>query len=638
VTAEKGGFAILSTNEKREWKEERFFETPGIEFIRMGTPEATGNPDEYRFYASTRFKTGVIVHFNYKDSSMHVRELLPSNGMPIDDCFPVKFHDSTYFLAYRTAYRYFPERDKNDSSVCVEMAPDIFSQIYNGGAKYLSGRVDCKLFIEQPWLDPATSFFGRNGNEVVLKRLMLGNLFTASNIQYGTIQMPSTAWILNQQSLTRYDMSYPLDTSAPYAALITRVRFAGDSFDYYYPEKPIEVVYAKNSVAFRFAAPYFKYDKSSVYRYMLIGYDTSWSEPTAKPEKEYTNLHEGTYTFMVQAANPYHMESEEARFTFTILPPWYRTVWAYTIYVIAFILFVFLAIRVSARRLRQQKEKLEQIVKERTAEVVEQKHQIEKQKVDLEEAYTGIQDSIVYSQRIQNAILPTVEEIKRIVPESFVLFFPRDIVSGDFYWFAGKNGLKFIACVDCTGHGVPGALMSMVGNTLLNQIILEKNITAPDQILNNLHEGVRHALKQDAGGDTRDGMDLSLIVIDEQKRVMHYAGANRNLWIIRNGALLETKANKFPIAGDQREEERRFTAHTIPLLKNDVVYMTTDGYADQFGGPRGKKFMVKQLTRLLLEIHGNPMAEQKQILEKSFSTWKGSNEQVDDVLVIGIRI
>lgn len=638
IAAEKGGFTILSTNEEREWKQERYFETPGIEFIRMGTPEATGKPDEFRFYASTRFKTGIIVDFNYRDSSMHIRELLPANGMPVDDFFPVKFRDSTYFLAYRMAYRYFPERDKNDSSLCVAEAPDIFNQIYNGKADLLTGHIDCKLFLEQPWLDPTTSFFGRNNGRVVLKRIMLGNVFQSSNIQYGSVQLPNTVWLLNQQSLVKYDLNYALDTTAPYAAIITRVHFAGDSFEYYHPDREIEVVYAKNSVSFRFAAPYFKYDKGSVYRYMLMGYDTGWSAPTTKPEKEYTNLPEGTYTFVVQAANPYHVESEEARFTFTILPPWYRTVWAYTLYAIGFILFVLLAIRISARRLRQQKEKLELIVKERTAEVVEQKQQIEKQKVDLEEAYTGIQDSIQYSQRIQNAILPTREEIKRIVPESFVLFFPRDIVSGDFYWFAEKNGLKFIACVDCTGHGVPGALMSMVGNTILNQIILEQNIAAPDQVLNNLHLGVRHALKQDAGGDTRDGMDLSLIVIDEQKQVMHYAGANRNLWMIRNSTLFETKADKFPIAGSQQEEIRRFTSHSIPVQKGDVIYLTTDGYADQFGGERGKKFMVKQLSRILMDIHPKPMSEQKTILEEKFNSWKGLNEQVDDVLVIGIRL
>jgi serine phosphatase RsbU (regulator of sigma subunit) len=179
--------------------------------------------------------------------------------------------------------------------------------------------------------------------------------------------------------------------------------------------------------------------------------------------------------------------------------------------------------------------------------------------------------------------------------------------------------------------------MSMIGNTLLNQIVIEKNISAADQILNLLHVGVRHALKQDAGGDTRDGMDLSLIVIDESKSQLMYAGANRNLWIVRNGELLETKADKFPIAGSQQEEERKFTSHIVSIEKGDVIYLTTDGYADQFGGPKGKKYMVRQLTRLLIEIASKPMNDQRFRLEQEFFEWKDNHEQVDDVLVIGIR-
>jgi serine phosphatase RsbU (regulator of sigma subunit) len=636
LAAEKGGFTIFSTNAKREWKEERHFEIPGMEFIRFSSPESTGKPDEFRFYAATRFKSIAIVDFNYKDSALYVRELGPVNGLPANDYFPTKYKDTVYFLGYRTACRYIPARDKNDSAVCVAPADDIFDLIYTD-VKNVTGRIDCRLFLEQRW-SRATSFFGRKGNEVILEPIMLGSVFYNTSIQYGCVQEPNTVWLLSQQSMIRFNRDHVLDTAAPYSALITHVRFGGDSIDYSFPDRQMEVKYAQNSVSFRFAAPYFKYDKSSVYQYMLIGYDTGWSEPTLKPEKEYTNLPEGTYTFVVKASNMYDVQSEEARFTFTILPPWYRTAWAYCLYAAAFLLLIYLTVRISARTLRKQKERLEQVVKERTAEVVKQKQQIEKQKVDLEEAYTGIQDSIQYSQRIQNAILPTSEEIKRIVPESFVLFFPRDIVSGDFYWFAERNGLKFIACVDCTGHGVPGALMSMIGNTILNQIILERNILEPDQVLNNLHIGVRHALKQDAGGDTRDGMDLSLIVIDEAKQLLHYAGANRNLWIIRHGVLLETKADKFPIAGYQPEEIRRFTSHAIPLQKGDVIYLTTDGYADQFGGARGKKFMVKQLARILLEIHQQPMSEQKAILDEKFRSWKGMLEQVDDVLVIGLRI
>lgn len=637
VSAEKGGFAVLSVDDKRQWKEERYFELPGVELIRMSVPKKTKVPDTYRFTATTRFKSCLIVEFNYKDSTLTYREYGEKNGLPQDDYFPLNLRDSVYLFTMKSTFRYMPALDKNDSSLCFHSAPDIYDPVYKGEVSEIEGTVDYRYFMDLPG-NPYTRFFGRTATSLIQKPIILGSLFAGNNIQSGRAQEPSTVWIISQQSVVKYDMNYVFDSSSKYRALITRVRFTGDSTGIYYPANELEISYNRNSVIFNFAVPYFKYNIGSVFRYRLLGYDTTWSVRTRDAEKEYTNLPEGTYTFVVQGANPFGFESAEARFTFTILPPWYRTAWAYCIYVVGFILSVYIAIRISARTLRKQKERLEEIVTERTAEVVEQKHQLEAQKVDLEIAYTGIQDSIQYSQRIQQAILPTPEEIKRIVPESFVLFFPRDIVSGDFYWFAEKGGLKYIACVDCTGHGVPGALMSMIGNTLLNQIILEKNISKPDEILNSLHVGVRHALKQDAGGDTRDGMDLALIIINEQNSSLEYAGAYRALWIIRNGVLNETKADKFPIAGSQPEEVRRFTSRTVPLQKDDVIYLTTDGYADQFGGPRGKKFMVKQLTRMVVDIHMKPMEEQKTILERGYFSWKASHEQVDDVLIIGIRV
>ncbi len=636
LTAEKGGFSVLTVDRDRNWKEAMHFEMPGTELLRTAKPELNSEGN-FEFTALSRFKTAYRIEFNYTDSLLQFREYTLKNGMPVEDCFTVKIGDTVYYVSYTTAFRYRPELDINDSSVCITRAPDIFDRLFNGETEHISNLVDYRLFLERPIDDEFTRFFGRSGTTPISATVMLGRIFINSNLQLGRADTSGYVWILSQQTISKFDLSFHLDTNVRYDAIITHVRFAGDSMEYYYPNAEIEVPYTLNSMKFDFAAPYFMYDMGSMYRYQLLGYDTAWSGKSRTTEKEYTNLPEGTYTFVVEAVNPFGVYSRQARFTFTILPPWYRTTWAYGVYVIGFILFVFVAIRISARTLRKQKERLEEIVTERTAEVVDQKHQLEKQKVDLEEAYTGIQDSIVYSQRIQNAILPTADEIKRIVPESFVLFFPRDIVSGDFYWFAEKNHRKFIACVDCTGHGVPGALMSMIGNTILNQIIIEKNITAPDQVLNHLHVGVRQALKQDVGGDTRDGMDLSLIVMDQDKSELYYAGANRNLWIIRNGALLETKAEKVSIAGSQPEEVRRFKAHTIPLQKSDVIYMTTDGYADQFGGPRGKKFMVKQLTRLLLEIHLQPMEEQKKVLEQKFHSWKTSLEQVDDVLIIGIR-
>lgn len=637
VVAEKGGFSVLSVTGNGQWQTDRYFRMPGVELIRISEPQSTDKANEFTFYAMTRFKTCVIATFNAVDSALHYREYGPKNGLTSEDYFPVKIGDSVFLFNPAFAFRYVSADDVNDSAVCFYRAPDIYQRIYQENIQGIRGPVNPRLFIENH-VGPYTKFFGRIGGTLLLKPVLLGKLFQGINIQSACLQDTSTLWILGQQVLVKYNLNYRFDSLVPFDALITRVRFHGDTEGLFLPAYDLTVAYENNSVIFNFAAPYFKYNMSSVFRYQLLGYDTAWSKPSRDAEKEYTNLPEGTYTFVVQAKNPFNRDSREARFTFTVLPPWYRTMWAYFIYTIGFILFVFASIRISARRLRRQKEKLEVIVTERTAEVVAQKQQIEKQKVDLESAYTGIQDSIHYSQRIQHAILPTDEQIRRIVPDSFVLFYPRDIVSGDFYWFAEQNGTKYIACVDCTGHGVPGALMSMVGNTILNQIILERHVSLPDEVLDQLHIGVRQALKQDIGGDTRDGMDIALIAIAPDQKSLRYAGANRSLWIVRDGILLETKADKFPIAGVQQEEERRFTLHTVSLQQGDCVYLTTDGYADQFGGPRGKKFMVKRLTGILTSMHDVTMSQQKAALEHHFNSWRGAHEQVDDVLVIGVRI
>ncbi len=268
--------------------------------------------------------------------------------------------------------------------------------------------------------------------------------------------------------------------------------------------------------------------------------------------------------------------------------------------------------------------------------------------IEIEEKNKDITDSINYSKRIQDASLPPKELKYRLYPDAFVLFKPKDIVSGDFYWFTEKNGKKLIASCDCTGHGVPGALMSMIGNNILNQIVNEKEITSPDEVLNLLHKEIRKALKQDDHGETKDGMDIALITFTNENEI-EYAGANRPLWVIRSAPtesknlgkgtfLEEIKADKFSIGGAQSETERKFTNHKISLSKGDAVYIFSDGYADQFGGEEGKKFMSRKFKELLLANSKLPMLQQEAVLVSAMETWMGSREQVDDILVIGVRI
>lgn len=262
--------------------------------------------------------------------------------------------------------------------------------------------------------------------------------------------------------------------------------------------------------------------------------------------------------------------------------------------------------------------------------------------IEIEVKNKDITDSINYAKRIQAAILPAVEDLQKQLSDSFIIYQPKDIVSGDFYWFAEKGNQLIVAIADCTGHGVPGAFMSMVGNDILTQIVIEKGITKPNFILTNLHEGVKKSLKQDSNAsNTKDGMDIAIVSFDKTNYSnVEYAGALRPLWLIKNNSkeIVEYKADKHSIGGAYTSDARGFTNHELKLSKGDSFYLSTDGYADQFGGEQGKKMMTKNMKELLIRIQGKTMTEQKVILENNFQSWKASREQVDDVLVFGVRI
>ncbi|HMT28291.1 MAG TPA: response regulator [Bacteroidia bacterium] len=277
----------------------------------------------------------------------------------------------------------------------------------------------------------------------------------------------------------------------------------------------------------------------------------------------------------------------------------------------------------------QQNEMLELQVKERTLEIQHQKELIEVKNRE-------ILDSIYYAKRLQEAILPNKNLLTNLFPESFILYYPKDIVAGDFYWL-GTGSRAILAIADCTGHGVSGALMSMLGMSLLNQLVNGKKITDPAILLDLLHVAVVEALNQKEN-DSNEGMDIAICCFDEQSNSFHYAGANRPLWLIRKGELITYPADKMPIGGVQIQNRPSFTNHTLQLHPGDRIYLSTDGYADQFGGEFGKKMMTKNLKELLSNSSDTTMHDQGIMLHDFFEKWKGNHEQVDDVLMMGIEI
>lgn len=289
-------------------------------------------------------------------------------------------------------------------------------------------------------------------------------------------------------------------------------------------------------------------------------------------------------------------------------------------------------------RLERSYNELEQKVIERTAEIRKQKEEIESQKDDIEEKNQSIMDSIHYAKRIQNAILPSDEFWHNTLADSFVLYKPKDIVSGDFYWMSKKEDRVMIAAVDCTGHGVPGAFMSIVGNNQLNYAVNVKNARKASEILDYLNLGVTRSLHQQKGvSSVKDGMDIALCSIDTKNLNVDYAGAFNPLYLVRNGEIIIHKGDKFPIGAFLDEELQKFSNHEIKIQAGDSIYIFSDGFADQFGGDKGKKFKYKQFQDLILEINDKPMSEQRNILDKTIVDWMGKLEQIDDILVIGVK-
>jgi serine phosphatase RsbU (regulator of sigma subunit) len=362
----------------------------------------------------------------------------------------------------------------------------------------------------------------------------------------------------------------------------------------------------------------------------LEGFDLGYSEWSKEKDREYTNIKEGTYVFHIKARDVYGNISPETTFKFIVSPPWYRTWPAYISYALLTVILIYTIVQLNIKRLKNQNIQLEKTISERTVEIRAQRDEIESQKKE-------ITDSINYAKRIQGAVLPNQKQLEQLYPNTFVLYLPKDIVSGDFYYLNSVNKNTYIAAADCTGHGVPGAFMSMIGLKILDQVINDNNETEPHKILYSLNEGVNTFLRQNEN-KTHDGMEIALCVFDYEKMLLKFSMANRPLWLIRNNQLTEYKPTKLPIGGVQEESLNEYLGNEINIHKGDTIYIFSDGFPDQFGGDEGKKLMTKRFKDILVKLSTLPINQQKESLYKVMLEWKGQFDQVDDILVIGISV
>lgn len=424
-------------------------------------------------------------------------------------------------------------------------------------------------------------------------------------------------------------------------------------------KEKFEMSFREYEFTIQFAALEFTNPAKNQFKYQLEGVSDDWIEIGNRRFVVFSGLSPGKYLFKVLGSNNDGIWSNKpAILEITIHPPWWRSRLAYVAYILFFIIAVFLFIRLREMRLRKEKIVLERKVEERTHEIAEKNEELRQQKEEIiaqrdeimaqkdmvveqrDQIFKqkkSITDSIQYARRIQRAVLPAEIEFSECFKEYFILYLPKDIVSGDFYWLKKIDQYAILAAADCTGHGVPGAFVSLLGISFLNELVQKKEIDTAAAVLNQLRQHVKNSLNQrNETDENKDGMDLALIAIDMQTLEMQYAAANNPIYLLRNNDLQVLEPDKMPIGAYLNEAP--FKNHQIQLQKDDIIYLFSDGYADQFGGNMGTKFMRKFFKELLFEIHSYPLPQQKQILLDRFEDWRGDYEQIDDIMVLGVKI
>jgi ligand-binding sensor domain-containing protein/serine phosphatase RsbU (regulator of sigma subunit) len=494
---------------------------------------------------------------------------------------------------------------------------------------------------------------GKDDKPIAQKLFDKNNGFIGEQCGEGAICIDkyNNIWIGTYNGLTKYSSALDLEKKVKPKVHITSIQLFFKEINWQEKTRNVsqwfqlpmqlELPYNENHLTFNFKGISFENPSKISYSYILLGQDKVWSPFSKTNYINFSALAPGSYIFKVIAADVNGIQSNPVIFSFKIQPPWYQTKLFYFSIAILLISFIYFYIKLREHKLKQEKRVLEKIVIERTQEIVNQKEEIDEQNKE-------IIASITYAKGLQDAILPPIHQFKSVLPESFILFKPKDIVAGDFYWMQtiqlendsnynfNRNEIILFAAADCTGHGVPGAMVSMVCNNALNRAVKEFELIEPGLILDKVREFVIETFAN-SEKERKDGMDISLCSYDKCNMELKWAGAYNPLWIVRKDANIieEIKANKQPIGNS--DYCMPFITHTLKVEKGDVIYLFTDGFQDQFGGENGRKYMVGKLKNLFLSVAKIAMNEQFSLIDLEFENWKKEREQVDDVCVIGIR-
>ena len=510
-----------------------------------------------------------------------------------------------------------------------------------------------------------------SGFQKVYERLFR-NLNTRISTDVFYTDSEKQLWFSKANELIHFDESLATDTRDSFDVLMRNVKINGDSvlFDGTYytvnasgrlqpdlgqtSETQPRLKHLYRNIEFQWSAPYYRNERQTMYAYHLVGFSENWSEWSRERSTKYTNLPYGKYEMQVKARNIYGDESPVSTYAFSILRPWYTTFAALLLYFIiisSLVVFVILYTRrlrsraelleKQNREIEHQKRELEHLNEEITSqrdEIERQRDSMSEQNELIDRQNNSLTDSILYAKKIQDAVLPAGEVMRYLLPKHFVFYRPRDIVSGDFYWVDKRDETVLVAVADCTGHGVPGAFMSMLGISLLNEISSKFTDSPTNEIMDELRDRLIAALGQTGDiYETKDGIEMSLVAINTNTREVQYTGANHNLYTFQKGELTVIKGDPMPV-GIHAESSTLFSATSIRLTRGDTLYMLSDGFIDQFGGKNRKKYGTQRFKALLAQMQKSIMLDQKSAIENAYENWKADHEQIDDVLVIGIKL